>query len=173
MQPTIGHAEAIDGRRTEMEAAPKLGAGVTDEQAKEAVGVLHAHRSPSRKIEGPNGPVEVGKIDDPALFNAARKASFHSDSTEATGAFAEWSLTDNEQVSRSEKDAFWALGNASPSQRKKAFTDFEKSSSTTGGKPSPGGSPNRPTRPATSSSQRPSPSRAPHGQPHQRGGVWP
>ena len=57
----------------------------------------------------------------PDLLESARKAAFKGTPEQAAGAFAEWSLTDNEHVSDQHRGAFGVLGSASPSQRKNAL----------------------------------------------------
>ena len=57
----------------------------------------------------------------PEFVQAARRASLHKDSELATGAFAEWSLSDNAAVTDTHRSAFSILGQASPAQRKSAF----------------------------------------------------
>ncbi len=174
MQATIPHNEKIDDRRKEMEVASRSGRAVTDEQAREAAETLQGHRSPDRQLELGSGPVQLGGANDPTLFKAASRAALHDDPKQATGAFAEWSLTDNEHVSKSEKDAFWTLGNASPTQREKAFKGLEKTASASGagaGAGGGGGERNRPPKPDMPSRPKVSAPRAPHSQPRQRGGI--
>lgn len=162
MQPTIAHNEAVASRQKEMDFASKSGKGVTDAQAQEAVDVLHRHRSPDRQLELSSGPVQVGGENEHELYSAAKRAAFYGDADRATGAFAEWSLSDNEQVSKTEKDAFWTLGNASPKQREEAFKSFERPSGATAT------AEHRPRSHASQATQ-PSPARAPHAQPRQGG----
>jgi hypothetical protein len=57
----------------------------------------------------------------PDLLESARKAAFKGTPEQAAGAFAEWSLTDNEHVSDQHRNAFGVLGSASNSDRKIAL----------------------------------------------------
>ena len=57
----------------------------------------------------------------PDLLEAARRATYDGKPEQAAGAFAEWSLTDNQHVSDQHRSAFSVLGSASPGQRKTAL----------------------------------------------------
>jgi len=138
--------EAINQRSQAMAADSASGTAVTREDVDSAVGDLQSR---------------------PALLEAAKKAAYHENAEEATGAFAEWSLTDNPHVADQHRSAFGVLGRASPSQRRTALGRID-----TGGGQGSGGSPDGGRRVPTAEprSSEPSPPRAPRAQPPREGG---
>ncbi len=138
--------EAINQRSQAMAADSASGTAVTREQVDSAVGDLQSR---------------------PALLEAANKAAYHGNAEEATGAFAEWSLTDNPHVGDQHRSAFGVLGRASPSQRRTALGRTDG-----GGGPDSGsaGSAGRRVPPAQPPSSEPSAPRTPPSQLPRRGG---
>jgi hypothetical protein len=102
----------IDQRQAEMGPRSKSGKAVSHAQVDGAISGLQSQ---------------------PEFVQAARRAALHKDSELATGAFAEWSLSDNAAVTDTHRDAFNILGQASPSQRQSAFTRFDGSGEGGGG----------------------------------------
>ena len=102
----------IDHRQAEMGPRSKSGKAVSHAQVDGAISGLQSQ---------------------PEFVQAARRAALHKDSELATGAFAEWSLSDNAAVTDTHRDAFNILGQASPSQRQSAFTRFDGSGEGGGG----------------------------------------
>jgi hypothetical protein len=100
INPSDSHNEAIAARRKEMKDGSRSGSAVTAKQLDGALGDLQ---------------------NQPEFLGAARNAAFHKNPKEATGAYAEWSLSDNDAVTDQHKSAFSALGFASPKQRRDAF----------------------------------------------------
>ena len=94
------HDEAIASVRKDMTAASKSGSAVSDSQVKGAVGDLKGQ---------------------PAFAQAAQNAVSQGSPKEATGAFAEWSVSKNGAVTDQHRSAFSVLGHASPQQRESAF----------------------------------------------------
>jgi hypothetical protein len=113
MNPSMDRLDAIAKRSQSMAADSSSGSAVSRGQVDAAVSDLKSR---------------------PDLLEAARKASFPRHHEETSGAFAEWSLSDNEHVSDRHRSAFSILGSATPSQRKGAL-----------GMPGSGNGPGRPS----------------------------
>jgi hypothetical protein len=145
MKLTPDRVDAIAKRRDALAADSASGTAVTREEVDGAVGDLRSR---------------------PALLEAAKKAAYHGNAEEATGAFAEWSLTDNPHVGDKHRDAFGVLGRASPSQRRTALGQIDTSGGPSSG-PAGGG---RRMPAAEPRSSEPTPPRTPHPQPRRDGG---
>jgi hypothetical protein len=145
MKLTPDRVDAIAKRRDALAADSASGTAVTREEVNAAVGDLRSR---------------------PGLLEAAKKAADHGNAEEATGAFAEWSLTDNPHVGDKHRSAFGVLGRASPSQRRTALGGIDLG----GGQPGPAGDGGRRVPAAESRSSEPAPPRTPHAQPPRREG---
>jgi len=146
MKLTPDRVDAIAKRRDALAADSASGTAVTREEVDSAVGDLQSR---------------------PALLEAAKKAAYHGSAEEATGAFAEWSMTDNPHVDDQHRSAFGVLGRASPSQRRVALGRVE-SGGGSGSESAPGGG--RRVPPAEPRSSGPAPPRVPRSQPRRNGG---
>lgn len=108
----------------------------------------------------------------PDLLEAARRASYDGKPDQAAGAFAEWSLTDNQHVSDQHRSAFSVLGSASPSQRKTALGEPGspvRPSSGPGQAANGGSGGGRRVPPVEFKTAEPPPRRTPHAQPSSKG----
>jgi hypothetical protein len=105
IEPSDAKNEEIAQRRKEMAPRSKSERAVTGGQVEGAIASLQSQ---------------------PEFVEAARKASSPSTNPKlATGAFAEWAVSDNPAVTDTHRDAFNILGQAGPVQRKQAFERFD------------------------------------------------
>lgn len=113
IEPSDAKNEEIAQRRKEMAPRSKSERAVTGGQVDGAITSLQSQ---------------------PEFVEAARKASSPGTNPKlATGAFAEWSVSDNPAVTETHRDAFNILGQAGPTQRKQAFERFDSSIGGDGG----------------------------------------